>query len=72
MYIFEHPVFSILLTVATLIGSFFIGDILVTTFKYRGVVKGPEKHTGLAVSKRLLFGLSFLAVIALIVHEILI
>ena len=70
MYIFEHPILSTFLIIATLICSFFIGDILVTTFKYRGVVKAPEKNTGLAVSKRLLFGLSFIGVIALILHEI--
>lgn len=70
MYIFEHPILSTFLMIATLICSFFIGDILVTTFKYRGVVRAPEKHTGLAISKRLLFGLSFIGVIALILHEI--
>jgi len=70
MYILEHPIFSIFLTIVTLIASVFIGDILVTTFKYRGVVKAPEKNTGLAVSKRLLFGLSFIGIIALILHEI--
>jgi len=68
--ILQHPIFSIFLIIVTLIASVFIGDVLVTTFKYRGVVKAPEKHAGLAISKRLLFGLSFLGVIALIVHEL--
>ena len=66
----QHPIFSVFLIIVTLIASIFIGDILVTTFKYRGVVKAPEKNAGLAISKRLLFGLSFLGVIALIVHEL--
>lgn len=70
MYLLDHPILSISLIVGTLIASVFIGDILVTTFKYRGVVKAPEKHAGLAISKRMLFGLSFLAVVALVLHEI--
>lgn len=72
MYLLDHPILSIFLIIVTLIASVFIGDILVTTFKYRGIVKAPEKNAAVAISKRLLFGLSFFAVIALVVHEMMI
>jgi len=70
MYILEHPAISIFLVIATIVASLFIGDVLITTFKYRGVVKAPEKHAGLAISKRLLLGLSFIGVIFLVLHEL--
>jgi hypothetical protein len=70
MYIVENRIILITLVFVLIAVSFFIGDILVGSFKYRGVIKPPEKHRGLAILKRLVVGSSFMGVVFLIIREL--
>jgi uncharacterized membrane protein SpoIIM required for sporulation len=69
-YIVTNPAILIPLFIITAVASFYIGNVLVTAVKYRGIVKHPEKHRGLAVLKRVLAGLFFIVFISLIIHEL--
>jgi hypothetical protein len=70
MYTVENRIILIALIFVSVAVSFFIGDILVGSVKYRGVVKRREKHRGWAILKRLVVGSSFMGVVFLIIREL--
>jgi hypothetical protein len=70
VYIANNPLILIPLFIIISVASFYIGNVLLTAVKYRGIVKHREKLRGLAILKRILTGLFFIGFISLIVHEL--